>query len=58
MRVPDLHRDESVARTAALMQTCQCLDRQGIVYKPSGLVICGDCGGVLPIQPPAKAERP
>jgi hypothetical protein len=40
------------------MQTCQCVTRIGLVYKPSGLVVCGSCGGALPLQPPAKKERP
>lgn len=40
------------------MVSCPCVERSGIVYKPSGLVICGDCGMPLPVQPPAKKERP
>lgn len=48
----------ALAREWWLMQTCQCLDRTGIVHKPSGMVICGDCGGLLPLQPPPRPERP
>lgn len=56
MRVPDVHRAEPDSEP--LMQTCTCTERTGVVFKPSGLVVCGDCGGALPMQPPKKQERP
>lgn len=57
MRVQDVYRRQPAAE-GQLVQTCQCLERKGIVFKPSGIVICGDCGALLPVQPTKRKERP
>jgi hypothetical protein len=39
------------------MAFCPCEGRSGIIHKPSGRVVCGDCGLPLLVPPPPRQER-
>lgn len=38
--------------------TCDCMERPGVIYKPSGRAVCGGCGGLIVEPPPPPKDRP